>query len=175
MSIEKPAMERFMEKVIKQPSGCWEWQGFITSQGYGQFFCDGRLVTAHRFSYEQVNTAIPDGFTLDHLCRNRKCVNPDHLEIVTLRENILRGVGNAAVNVRKTHCIYGHPYDASNTYVNKHGERICLACKRRRYLESKKRNRDLKFKYLKADGKQGGFTDDELKALRHIACDDTIG
>jgi len=138
MKVKEP-LKRFMAKVIVQPSGCWEWQGFITSQGYGQFYLNGKLVTAHRFSYEQAKEAIPDGMTLDHLCRNRKCVNPDHLEVVTLQENILRGIGNAATNFRKTHCIYRHSYTSNNTHIAPSGERVCLTCKHRRYLEYKER------------------------------------
>lgn len=109
---------------------CWEWTASKTPGGYGRIFADGRKVYAHRAVYEAVVGPIPEGFQIDHLCRNRGCVNPDHLEPVTRRENLLRGVGFVAVNAAKTHCPKGHPYDEENTYQTPTGRRVCRTCMR---------------------------------------------
>ena len=127
---------------------CWRWTGKIGKKtGYGiHTTCYGgknKYYLAHRFSFElfkcknihQFNHYAPfekiaDGLVLDHLCRNRWCVNPDHLEMVTLRENILRGGGIAAVNARKTHCLNGHPLSGDNLYICPRGRRLCKACQR---------------------------------------------
>lgn len=85
---------------------------------------------AHRVAYELFVAEIPEGFDLDHLCRNRGCVNPDHLEPVTRRENLLRGETIPARNARITHCPQGHPYDAENTRIRPCGRRRCAACNR---------------------------------------------
>ena len=86
----------------------------------------------HRAIYEKFVGPIPDGLTIDHLCRNRLCVNPAHLEPVTLAANVLRGESLPAKNARKTHCPKGHPYDETNTHITKQGWRICKACNRER-------------------------------------------
>ena len=129
-SRKKPVVERFWAKVKKVDSGCWEWQAGLQGSGYG-LFCPThkQKVPAHRFAYELLRGSIPEGLKLDHLCRNRICVNPSHLEPVTLRENILRGVGPAAINGRKTHCLRGHPLTDENVYLYK-GMRHCRICGR---------------------------------------------
>ncbi len=107
---------------------CHLWIGSIHAEGYGVY----SDVLAHRIVYELTLGPIPAGLTLDHLCRVRPCVNPRHLEPVTLAVNVLRGESLPARNARKTHCPKGHPYDASNTYVNpRTGWRLCRACRRR--------------------------------------------
>lgn len=110
-------------------NGCWEWAGAISTAGYGQIFVDGRHRPAHRISYEAHVGEIGDGLHIDHLCRNRKCVNPDHLEPVTPVENIMRGEGIMAQNARKDQCHRGHDFDAQNTYITPDGGRMCRKCR----------------------------------------------
>ena len=134
MYVSGTAEERFWAHVSKiSHVGCWSWMGATNQLGYGIFRQTRRNATvAHRYAYIQMAGPIPTGLTLDHLCRNRGCVNPLHLEPVTLRENILRGQGFAAINARKTHCLHGHPFNAKNTAVRKDGKRaghrVCRAC-----------------------------------------------
>ena len=117
-------LSRFWSKVNKV-NNCWEWTG-CTRLGYGRFKIKGKLVTAHRFSYELNYGFIPKDCEIDNLCRNKKCVNPDHLEAVTKKVNILRGIGPTAINKRKTHCKYGHLLSGDNLGIqNDNGDRFC--------------------------------------------------
>lgn len=114
---------------------CWEWSGSIDpAYGYGRLSFGGRQWRAHRWVYEKLRGPIPAGLTLDHLCRNRTCVNPDHLEPVTNKVNVLRGVGITARRARQTDCVHGHPFDSANTHLGQHGERICRICRREGHL-----------------------------------------
>lgn len=128
-------LERFMEKVEKVDSGCWLWRGYIMPKGYGQCSGYGRSTRAHRVIYELVKGLIPAGLQLDHLCRVRSCVNPDHLEIVTAKENVLRGIGVTAQRARQRLCHKGHALEADGQ------RRICRECNKRRSRESKARRR----------------------------------
>lgn len=122
------AMERFMAQVMCDPnSGCWLWTGTLQPRGYANFALQGRTVLGHRFAYEMLRGEIPSGLQLDHLCRVRSCVNPDHLEPVTSAVNCRRGESRAAQNARKTHCIYGHEFSPANTYRHG-GKRKCRTC-----------------------------------------------
>lgn len=127
--------DRFWSKVDRSnPDGCWPWIGYRNAGGYGRFHW-GRTQQVHRIAYELLVGPIPDGLDLDHLCRNRGCVNPAHLEPVTNRENILRGQTLPASEIMRTECPYGHPYTPENTYTNPRGQRHCRTCRRiERYL-----------------------------------------
>lgn len=124
---------RFWSKVEKS-KGCWLWTGTISVYGYRRFSftVDGkrRETSAHRWSYEHLVGPIPDGLHIDHLCRVRNCVRPTHLEAVTCRTNVLRGVAPPAQNYLATHCKHGHPFDDKNTYIRPNGNRGCVTCRR---------------------------------------------
>lgn len=121
--------DRILRNVVVDDNGCWLWQGAVTSNGYGKLGRLGRTWSAHRLSYEAFIGAIPDGLTIDHLCRVRHCANPEHLEPVTQRENTFRGTAPPAQNAAKTHCVNGHEFTPENTYRNR-GMRTCRACMR---------------------------------------------
>ncbi len=131
--------QRFWGKIEILASGCWGWKGGLTL-GYGSFFVRGGTRRAHRVSYELFKGPIPDGLTLDHLCRVRNCVNPAYLEPVTQHKNVLRGGGLAAINARKTHCPRGHPYSPENTQMEGR-KRRCRICSqllhRERWMKKK--------------------------------------
>lgn len=119
-------MERFRNRVVPDSTtGCWEFLGTKTPKGYHQFHADGES-RAHRFAFKSFKGAIPEGMVVDHLCRNRGCVNPDHLELKTVGGNI-HAVGSealAAINAAKTLCPRGHAFD----YVDPRGRRRCKRC-----------------------------------------------
>ena len=135
-------MERFWSRVEKTDS-CWNWTGGKLTNGYGYLLgpSDGRKL-AHRFVYEQLVGPIPEELQIDHLCRNRVCVNPEHLEPTTQRINILRGMSPTAVNAWKTECILGHPFAGANLYMRPDGGgRVCRTChtlRRERYATRKR-------------------------------------
>lgn len=116
-------------------SSCWLWPGVLHSTGYGAISSrpgeDGKRhkLLAHRVLFEMARGPVPDGLQLDHLCRNRSCVNPEHLDPVTIRENLLRGDTLAAENLAKDSCPRGHPYSEENTYRYKN-TRLCKICRR---------------------------------------------
>jgi hypothetical protein len=112
---------------VDKSGDCWLWTGPLTRDGYGKTTFRGQSIVPHRIAYEELVGPIPEGLVIDHLCRVRNCVNPDHLEPVTFRENVLRGVGPAAIHAAKTHCVNGHPFDEENTYVFKRW-RQCRTC-----------------------------------------------
>lgn len=125
---------RYLSKFhVDIPTGCWLWTAATIQKGYGQFWYDGKLQYAHRIAYELLVGPIPNGLQLDHLCRVRNCVNPEHLEPVTNQENCRRGE-TGAHNGIKTHCPHGHPYDEINTYRHR-GERRCKGCRRIHNME----------------------------------------
>lgn len=130
--------DRFFEKVMPEPmSGCWLWTAQCNNAGYGCFHMDKKHRLAHRVSFEMHKGKIPQGLVLDHLCRVRSCVNPAHLEPVTHKVNINRGVAGKVhreLAALITHCPRGHPYSGDNLYVRPtgNGNRSCRTCHRER-------------------------------------------
>jgi hypothetical protein len=116
--------------VVDKESGCWTWTGGLDSHGYGNFALAGKSFGAHRISYLLQVGPIPDGLEIDHLCFNRKCINPEHLEPVTHQENSRRR------SARLTACKWGHEFDEANTYRHD-GKRRCRACNRRHQKNKK--------------------------------------
>jgi hypothetical protein len=115
--------------TLLPPDGCWIWEGSQNGRGYGQITVYGKLWKVHRLSYETWIGPIPEGLTIDHLCRQKLCCNPTHLEAVPLPENLRRHFRDAGhPNANKTHCKNNHPYDEENTrYVGK--GRVCRICR----------------------------------------------
>lgn len=168
MKFTDEQMDRFWAKVV--PTGfCWEWTGGKNGQGYGSFSAHRTTFRAHRMSYEALVGPIPEGLVIDHLCRNPSCVNPDHLEPVTVRVNTLRGHSPriAAELFSKEFCVRGHAMPA---LVPGRRQRVCLPCRRvlhaermrdpearakrieqqRRYRESRKNDPDFRAKAAEA-------------------------
>lgn len=132
------ADSRAAAKIEVADDGCWIWTGARTgSGGYGHLSRSGRNVRAHRHVYNLLVGPIPEGLVLDHLCRVHNCVNPTHLEVVTVGENTRRGTGPVARNAVKTHCASGHAFDELNTYRYSRGRR-CRTCN----TEAKRRERE---------------------------------
>ena len=133
------------EKIVVVPSGCHVWVGCRNGNGYGRVYVHGAgMCYTHRVAYEYARGEIPEGLVIDHLCRDRACCNPDHMEVVTNRENSLRGDTHAARNAAKTHCLKGHPLSGANLYVNPKGGRrwrYCRSCARARDRSYKARVR----------------------------------
>lgn len=131
-----PAWDRFWPKV-DATGDCWEWTASRTRNGYGWFLeSKGKAKVAHRWAYENLVGPIPDGLQIDHLCRNRACCNPDHLDPVPRLENVCRGSRGRA-KPRKTHCPQGHPYAGTNLLILGDGQRRCLICTRETRLRAK--------------------------------------
>jgi hypothetical protein len=138
--VDDPTLVARLRPKFTISDGCWQWTAALDSYGYPQIWCNHRVQYAHRVMYELFIGPIPEGLQLDHLCRNPKCVRPDHLEPVTMAENIARGWATGE-HVRwqrkKTECPQGHPYDEANTYICKTGRRHCRACARAYYHRTK--------------------------------------
>ena len=164
------AIDRFLDKIAIMPSGCVEWHASISRWGYGQF----DRTSAHRWSLEHYIGEIPDGFQVDHLCRNHACVNPKHLEAVTPAENKLRGVSPPALNAKKTHCPRGHEYAGANLHITPSGARFCKECSRIKSRAFCKKNGNGQVQNGKKThcptGHEYTFTNTRITKLGHRIC-----
>ena len=128
--------ERFWSKVdVGHPLGCWQWTGAKDTSGYGHVTRSRKRKRSHRVAYEYLLGPIPAGLQIDHLCKNKVCVNPDHLEPVTHQENLRRGESPPMKNARRTECRRGHRYE--DVYVDRDGARHCRECRRVRRAEAR--------------------------------------
>jgi hypothetical protein len=146
MITPRPAEERYWAFVeVAGPDDCWPWKGSLNPDGYGRFTAAPgqrpKQSAAHRFGYEFQRGPIPRGLVIDHLCRNKRCQNAAHLEPVTHRENVLRGIGPTAMKARQDRCVNGHPYEPANFYTSKTGFRICRTCHTKRVNEYRQRKK----------------------------------
>lgn len=136
--MDEKQLKRFMAKIQILDDGCWLWtgaKGGKASHLYGLFWIDGKGTTAHRVSFDHFKGGLVEGdrrITIDHTCQLKLCVNPEHLEQVTHRENLLRSeLTLNSINAAKTHCVAGHEFTPENTYISKtNGQRVCRLCKR---------------------------------------------
>ena len=146
--MRKTEAERFWEKVDKHGpmfngSACWVWTAFKHPDGYGAFWAAaGKMVRAHRWVYANLEGPILEGLELDHLCRNRACVNPDHLEPVDHRVNVQRGLTSALrplgqIGARGSLCVNGHAYGVANIFVTSAGYRECRQCRQTSFQKAK--------------------------------------
>lgn len=136
-----PLRDRIADKIrVNLDTRCWLWTGCTRGRGYGAIDVDGSLQPAHRVVYELLVGPIPEGYQVDHLCREPACVNPDHLEAVTAAENNRRSSSPSAENARKTHCLNGHELTPENSYRPPGKEaRYCRTCQARRSREHRER------------------------------------
>ena len=126
-----PLPSTFWQKVVKTES-CWNWVGYLMPRGYGRTHIGKKNKLAHRATYEELVGPIPNGLDIDHLCRNRRCVNPGHLRPATRRQNLLApgSLSPSKACSEKTHCYRGHPFDAGNYRIMRDGSRRCVVCER---------------------------------------------
>lgn len=148
----EPIEKRLWDNVDKtsSPIGCWEWRGFVNPSGYGHIYWKTRPHRVHRVSWMLLRGPIPEDKQLDHLCRNRICVNPEHLEVVTAKENTRRGFSPSGMRARQTHCIRGHSLSGDNLYHKNVGTRVerhCRQCDRDRCRRWYMANREHCLKY----------------------------
>lgn len=135
-------LKRFEDKVCKLPNGCHEWTGAKDRDGYGKFQLNGKCIFAHRYAYLCSYGSLDDTLVIDHICKLRSCVNPQHMEQVTVKENTNRGINFEA---NKIECDHGHQYTVDNTYIDPRGFRQCRICRRQSDIK-RRQNYGLKTK-----------------------------
>lgn len=141
--LSEDLVRRFWSKVTKgDAAACWEWTGGARSgSGYGVFSVNGRMVYVHRFAYGLTGESVPDDMTIDHLCRNKACVNTAHMEIVTRGENGRRA-NRCRIYRQKDECKRGHRFVGENIYIDGSGQRACRTCRRDRAWDARKAARE---------------------------------
>jgi hypothetical protein len=154
MARKIPPLEQLELYAVPEPnSGCWIWTGTLNNKGYGRVALNAKQPLAHRFFYKWFKGDIPEGLELDHLCRVRCCVNPDHLEPVTRTVNVLRGDGPEVQRKRHrgvTHCPQGHEYTDENTWYHPgKPERHCRECHRIKARAYHYKNREKRLEYMR--------------------------
>lgn len=142
----KPVWPRLMAKRVIDANGCWVHQSTPDGNGYCSISVNARRVKVHRWIYERVVGSIPAGYEVDHLCRNRRCFNPDHLEAVTQAENNRRSTSITNLKARQTHCAKGHPLSGENLILESSGPsrrpaRRCRICNAARFRAMRTRRR----------------------------------
>jgi hypothetical protein len=146
---KQKTIERFYSNIFfNERIFCWEWKGLLNGDGYGVLKANNKTMRAHKFSYILHMGDVPEHKELDHLCCNKMCCNPEHLEAVTHRENVLRGLAPSAINYKKTHCKRGHILEGDNLYKDKDGGRECRICRKTPQL-----NRPRRLEYFKTYNK----------------------
>lgn len=136
-------LARFVGSIEVNEVGCWLWNKPLVSEGYARFYWGHSMgILAHRLAYGFWVGSIPANRQIDHLCRVRHCVNPDHLEVVTSRENTMRGMSFSAVNARKTHCINGHPLNAAHVRIERRLDGVHRTCRPCQALFAREKRRN---------------------------------
>jgi HNH endonuclease len=128
MRKEDPLARMFRRRQVDPATGCWNYTGSTFKFGYGKVKSQGKNHTAHTIAYKRLRGPVPEGMELDHVCRNPRCFNPDHLEPVTHRENMMRGNTVTGANAAKTHCHRGHELSGKNLFIRRDGRRRCRTC-----------------------------------------------
>lgn len=132
MPAHRNTPERIVSMLVPAENGCLIWPSALSRKGYGRTSIRHENHHVHRVVWEHLIGPIPEGLEPDHLCRNKACSNVEHLELVTRRENLLRGTSPMAINAQKTECHRSHPFTEENTYLDKCGRRHCRTCQRER-------------------------------------------
>ena len=134
-------IKRILPKIKVSKVGCWEWLGRTVKDGYGNINVNKKRISIHRILYKYYHGKLDSELEIDHICRNRVCCNPLHLEQVTHKENVLRGFSLNAINARKTLCIRGHSLSGDNIRIEKYGSRRCKKCKNENQMKRRKQKR----------------------------------
>lgn len=150
LGLKNPRVKSNIDKIMRRvmisehsfnETPCWIWTGKTSREGYGVISINNKRRRAHRYAWEYFNGVLKKELVIDHLCKNRNCVNILHLEPVPNTENVLRGNSPPAQNLRKTHCNNGHIFDEKNTWLDKHGYRHCRRCKYERMAKHPWKNK----------------------------------